>query len=179
MRAVTLERSTRRLVGIWTTASAASATAAMTVALAAGGNSEWSRWLLGAFAIGGMVAATRFRVSLHIGVVSGALMLAVVPHDASLDRGVVAAIGAVLILLAAEAAHVARRLVTIAPVRSTSLDALAVARLAVAATGATGVTALVAQLDHWGTRLFVVGAALSGAALVMLLDSSAETDPSI
>jgi hypothetical protein len=82
MRAVTLERTTRRLVGIWTMVSAAMVAAAMALTLAAGGQSEWSRWVLGAVAISGMVAATRFRVPLHVGVLAGVLMLAIVPHDA-------------------------------------------------------------------------------------------------
>lgn len=169
MRAVTLERTTRRLVRTWTMVSAATVAAAMALTLAAGGQSEWSRWVLGAVAISGMVAATRFRVPLHVGVVAGIVMLAVVPHDATIDRGLVAGIGALLILIAAESAQVARRLVSIAPIRSSMRDARAVARLAATAGGALALVALVAQLDRWGARAFVAGLALSGAALLLLL----------
>ncbi|MDJ0769158.1 MAG: hypothetical protein QNJ12_10200 [Ilumatobacter sp.] len=175
MRAVTLERTTRRLVAQWTAASMLLTATALAVTLAAGGNSEWTRWLLGIVSMAGLAGATRYRLSLHVGVAAGVLMLSVVPHDATLDRGVVAAIGAVLVLLAAEAASVARRLVTIAPIRSTRHDAIALASLTVISVVGVTVVAAVAQLDRWGSRVFVIGLAITAAALTALLRRPAST----
>lgn len=169
MRAVTLERRTRHLVQLWTTAAIAAATAAAFVALLAGGTSPWARWLLGGASVYGFAGASRFRFGLHLGAIAGVAMIAIVPHDADIDRGVVAAIGAVLVLLACELTHVARRLVTIAPVQSTGLDARAIGLLVLAAGGAVAVTGGVAQADRWGGRPLIVGLAFAGVALIRLI----------
>jgi hypothetical protein len=152
MSAVVLEHRTRTLVRVWTSVAVVFAGAALTLALSAGGNSEWTRIVLGAVCIGGLAAASRYRVGLHIGVVGGVAMLAVVPVDAVVDRGLVAGIGAILIVTAAESAHVARRLITTAPVSSTWLDARAMAGLVAASVTATALTAAIAQLDEFGGR---------------------------
>jgi hypothetical protein len=176
MKAVTLERRTRRLVRFWTSVSVATALAATLVALAAGGTSLWVRWVLGLASIYGFAGASRFRSSLHLGVLAGVAMIAVVPHDAVLDRGVVAAVGAVLVLVACEAAHVARRLITIAPVQSTRLDAKALAVLTAAAVAGVAVTGVVAQLDKWSSRPLVLGLAITGGAVIALTQNgSADT----
>lgn len=169
MKAVTLERRTRRLARWWTTAAIAAAATALIVALAAGGTSQWARWLLGLAAMYGFAGASRFRLGLHLGALAGVAMIAIVPHDAVIDRGVVAAIGAVLILLACELTHVARRLVTIAPVQSTRLDTRAVWMLTVTASVGVAIAGAVAQLDRWTQRPLIVGLAIAGAALVTLI----------
>ncbi len=160
MSAVVLEHRTKTLVLVWTSVAVVFAGAALALALSAGGNSEWTRLVLGAVCIGGLVAASRYRVGLQIGVVSGVAMLAVVPVDAAIDRGLVAGIGAILLVTAAESAHVARRLITTAPVSSTWLDARAMAELLAASVAATALTAAVAQLDEIGGR--------AGAGIVLL-----------
>ena len=169
MRAVTLEHRTRRLVRLWTAGAAAAATAAMVIAVAAGGTTAWVRWLLGVVTVVGFVAASRFRTSLLVGAVSGVAMIAVVPHDAVLDRGVVAAVGGVLVLLACESSHIARQLITIAPVQSTRLQAVALARLAVAACVGVAITGAFAQFDRWGARPMVLGLAVAGVAVVVMI----------
>lgn len=169
MTAVTLEHRTRRLVRRWTTGAAVAAAGAMVVAVAAGGTTAWARWLLGLVAIVGFVGATRFRTSLHLGAAGGIVMIAIVPHDAVLDRGVVAAVGGVLVLLACEASHVARRLVTVAPVQSTHREAVALARLASAACLAVAATSVFAQFDRWAGRPLVFGLAVAGAAVVAII----------
>ena len=168
MKAVTLERRTRRLVRLWTSFSVVAAWAATLVALAAGGTSLWVRWVLGLASIYGFAAAGRFRMGLHLGVLAGVTAIAVVPHDAVLDRGAVAAIGAVLILVASEAAHIARRLITIAPIQSTRLDAKALALLTAAAAVGVAVTGVVAQLDRWSSRPMILGLAITGSAVIAL-----------
>lgn len=164
MSAVVLEHRTKTLVRVWSSAAVVFAGAALALALAAGGNSEWSRLVLGAVCIGGLAAASRYRVGLHIGVLSGVAMLAVVPVDAAIDRGLVAGIGAILIVTAAESAHVARRLITTAPVSSTRLDARAIASLVAASGVATVLTAAVTQLDRVGGRAAVGIVLLAGVA---------------
>lgn len=173
MKAVTLERRTRRLVQLWTIAAIAAVAAALAVALLAGGTSQWVRWLLGAVAIYGFAGASRFRTGLHVGALAGVAMIAIVPHDAVVDRGVIAAVGAVLILLACELTHVARRLVTIAPVQSTRRDVGALGLLTIAATAAVAIAGLVAQLDRWSERPLIIGLVVSGVALIALIGNEA------
>jgi hypothetical protein len=169
MRAVTLEHRTRRLAQLWTGAAVAAAAVALTLALLAGGTSDWTRWVLGVVSIYGFAGASRFRFGLHLGALSGVAMVAIVPQDAVLDRGLVAAIGGVLVLIACELAHVARRLVTIAPVQSTRLERRAISRLFVLAACGVAVTASAAQLDRWGGRPLIIGLTGAGAALVALI----------
>jgi hypothetical protein len=169
MRAVTLERRTRQLVQRWTAGTTVAATAATALAVAAGGTTTWARWLLGLAAISGFVAACRFRTGLHIGALSGVTMIAVVPHDAVIDRGVVAAIGGLLLLVACESAHVARHLITVAPVQSTRRQAAALSRLTIAAALGVTTTAAFAQADRWGGRSLIVGLVVSGVAAVALI----------
>lgn len=169
MRAVTLEHRTRRLVQRWTAGAAALATAAAGVAVAAGGTTAWARWLLGLVTIVAFGSASRFRTGLHIGAASGVVMIAIVPHDAVLDRGVVAAIGGVLVLLACESSHIARQLITIAPIQSTRRQAIALGRLALVACLGVAITSAFAQLDRWGGRSMVLGLAAAGTALVVMI----------
>jgi hypothetical protein len=169
MKAVTLERRTRRLVQYWTTIAVVAATAAMVVSLAAGGDSSWVRLLLGMASLYGFARASRFRAGLHLGTISGILMVAIVPQDATVNRGVVAAVGAVLILLACESAHIARRLITIAPVQTTRSDARALAQLVGAAAVGVAVTGAVAQVDRWSARPLIIGLPIAGLAVLALL----------
>ena len=80
-------------------------------------------------------------------------------------------------MLACELTHVARRLITIAPVQSTRLDARAVWMLTVAALAGVAIAGAVAQLDRWTQRPLIVGLAIAGAALVALIGNErAEAD---
>ncbi len=169
MKAVTLERRTRRLVHCWTTISISAAAASMSVSLAAGGDSSWVRLLLGVASLYGFAGASRFRGGLHLGTSAGVLMIAIVPQDATVDRGVVAAVGAVLILLACESAHLARRLITTAPVQTTRPDARALAQVIGATVIGVVVTGTVAQVDRWSMRPLIVGLPIAGLAVLALL----------
>ena len=176
MRRVALDQATRRLVRIWTFASIGAVSAAATLAVGAGGRTTWARLVLAAVSAIGFVRATRHQTNLYVGVGAGLAMLAIVPIDATLDRGVVAGGGAVLILLAAEAAQVARRLVTVAPVRSSRRDALAVGRLGLAAGASVSIAGLVAQVDRWGSRPMIVGLAVAAFAFVWLIRNELRLD---
>ena len=66
---------------------------------------------------------------------------------------------------ACELTHVARRLVTIAPVQSTRRD--------VGALGLLTIAGLVAQLDRWSERPLIIGPAVSGLALIASIGNEA------
>jgi hypothetical protein len=147
------------------------AAGAAVVALTAGGTGPWARWLLGAVSVVGFAAAARFRTGLHVGVIAGVATVAVVPVDAVIDRGLVAGVGGVLVLLASECTQVARRLITIAPVSSSRRDVRAVVGLALAAAAATAATSLVARIAEplgrpgIGALLVVGGLAIAASAV--------------
>jgi hypothetical protein len=157
MRAVVLERHTRSMVTAWSVFAGSCSLAAGLLATIAGGKTAWLRLVLALASAGATVAATRFRIPLHLGVWLGVIALAFVPFDARLDRSTVAAIGSVLVLIASESAHVARRLVTAAPVRSSAGDRRALVSLALWAVAAVAVTAAVAHFARLGSRWWVAG----------------------
>ncbi|MEO6572007.1 MAG: hypothetical protein ABIO83_10740 [Ilumatobacteraceae bacterium] len=156
-RDIHLERHTRRLVRRWTAVSMSCVLAATLLAVGAGGNSAWTRWALGVASMAGFVAATRYRASLHIGVLAGVAMLAVLPFDARVDRSLVAGIGAIMIVLAAETAQIARRHVTTVPLRFERRDATALVRLGAASVVGLAVCAAAARLERFPSRLWIAG----------------------
>lgn len=162
---VDLEATTRRFRRAWSMLAVTATAAAISIAAAAGGSSVWLRVALGALALLGCREAIRLRRSLTPMVVAGAVMLAIVPIDARLDRTVVAGVGAVLLLAGAECAHVARRLVTVVPVSSTRRDARAVATTTMVAAAAAIVTAMAARIERWSTAALVIALPLVAVAL--------------
>jgi hypothetical protein len=167
-RVVRLAQPTRRLQWRWTAVALVSVIGAGSVAVAAGGSSLWLRMLLTAVALERCHAAIRHRTSLTPFVVVMAVALAIVPMDADLDRTFVSAVGGALIVAAAECAHVARRLVTVAPVDETTRDVEAVAVTLAAGVVAIFIAVAVAQLDRWSARGFVAGAALAAGGIAVL-----------
>jgi hypothetical protein len=127
------------------------------------------RWITGAISVVAFVAATRFRTTLVPGVVAGLLGAALLPHDASFVRGLVAAGVGVVIVVAAESASLARRSITIAPIVSTRREAAALATNAALAVAACAVVATVGQLDRFGWRWLVVGVPIAAAGALLAL----------
>jgi hypothetical protein len=167
-RVVRLARGTRRLHRGWSAAAMSATIGAGGLAVAAGGSTTWLRIVLAAVALERCHAAIRHRTSLTPFVITVAVALAVVPIDARLDRTLVSAIGGVLAVSAAECAHVARRLVTVAPVDGTRSDLVAVATSIGAGALAVAITVTVAQLDRWSARGFALGGALAAVGIAML-----------
>jgi hypothetical protein len=176
-RVVRLAHETRRLRRWWSIAAGGAAVGACGLAVVAGGSSAWLRIALAVVAFERCNAAIRHRTSLTPFVIAGVLALAVVPVDAHLDRTLVTAVGGVLLVTAAECAHVARRLATVAPVDETRRELEAVAATVGAGTLAVAITVTVAQLDRWSTRGFVAGAALAAVGIVVLAAASTPGRP--
>ncbi|MEZ5297915.1 MAG: hypothetical protein R2697_17060 [Ilumatobacteraceae bacterium] len=129
-RVVVLERTTRRLHTTWRFGALAAAALAGGLAVAAGGPTVWFRIVLTVAALERLDAAIRHRTALTTATVLLAVAAVAVPADARFDRTIVAGLAAVAIVIATEAAHVARRLVTVAPVDDTRRDAAWILRLA-------------------------------------------------
>jgi hypothetical protein len=136
--------------------------------VASGGEDVWVRLALGGLAAERCWAACRHRAPLSHAVLAAVLMLMLLPDDARLDRTATSAIGAVLLLAASESAHVARRLVTVAPVRATPRELWSVARLAIAGVIAVTLTAAVGSADEWIGRALIVGLAIAAAGVAWL-----------
>ncbi len=167
MNVVDLDPRTRTLVRGWTAAAVTCAGSAGSLGVAAGGATLWLRIALAVLSVAGIVAAARFRLPIHHGVVVGLLGVALVPVDARFDRTVIAGLGAVLMVCAAEAIHVARRLVTAAPASASRLDRRWIFTVGAWGLGGVGITAAAAQVDRLGSRWWSAAAAAMIAAAVL------------
>jgi hypothetical protein len=171
-RVVRLARTTRRLHRLWSAAAVSAAAGAGGLAVFAGGSSMWLRIVLVAVALERCHAAIGHRTSLTPFVVAVTVALVIVPIDARLDRTLVSALGGVLVVAAAECAHVARRLATVAPIDETRRDLVAVATSVGAGALAVVITIAVAQLDRWPNRWFAAGAVLAALGIAVLAGTS-------
>jgi hypothetical protein len=171
-RIVRLAHTTRRLHRRWSAAALVFAAGACGLAIAAGGSDLWLRIALGVLALERCRAAIGHRTSLTTLVIAGFLALAMVPVDAGIDRTIVSALGGLLLATAAECAHVARRLATVAPVDETRRDVDALASSIGWAAVAVVILVVVAQLDRWSTRSFTAGAALAAIGVAVLAGST-------
>ena len=167
-RVVRLARDTRRQRRRWWAGAVSATAGAGGLAIAAGGSSLWLRVVLAGVALERCHASMRHRTSITPFVVAVVVALAMVPVDAAVERTVVTAIGGVLVVTAAECAHVARRLVTVTPVPETGRDLAAVASAVGAAAFAIAITVTVAQLGRWSAPGFVVGAIVAAVGIAAL-----------
>jgi hypothetical protein len=165
---VRLERRTRALHHGWAAAAVLCAAATAGLAVGAGGEDVWIRLALGVLAIERCLAACRHRAPVSHAVVSGAVALMLLPDDARLDRTAVCAVGAVLLVVTAESAHVSRRLVTVAPVQRSPRDIAYVAALAAISGFGVVVTGAIGSIDAWAARGLLAGVAVTTGAFIWL-----------
>lgn len=167
-----LDRHTLRFQRRWTGVAVGFAVVAAIVPAVAGGADPWFRWIAAVLTVGGVVAACRFRATLHLPLVSALSAAVLLPDDATIDPAIVAAICGVSMVLCVESVAVARRLVTAASVRSTAADARHIGLLGAAAVGSVTCVALLAQLEGAGRRWLIAGLPIAVAALIVAVAGS-------
>lgn len=175
MRTSTIDRRTRSLHRRWTTLAAMAALVAAGVSSSTGGPDAWIRLVVGMVSVVALVAACREQVALRVGLGLGLLNAAIVPIEIGVDRTVIAAIAALALLVAAESAVVAQRLLTSAPVTSTRSEALHLLGRTAVAAGAVLIVVAIAQVGRLGAAAALVAAAGAAVALVALATSAARS----